>query len=394
MGHSKRSTEAFKSKAKKADKPEFSKRDTAVVKGMAILFLVAYHCFSSKERLNGCDVSFYPLSQEICFKIFESMNICVGMFAFLSAYGLTKTMKFKNPLLNTTAKENTEFVTKRTVSLIGAFFMPFVIGLTTSLFIKHYNPYGQGAAKILNIILDMLGLAGLLHTPLLIGTWWYMSFALVIIFLIPFTVALYKKFGVLCLIPYAVLPVLFYHEFISSDKLDNMTRWLLTIPVGVIFADCDILEKCKQSSLVKNRVLSKLIKLVIFTAVLIIMLKLRNYSWGKEKFYYYISTIVPVFFVYYMYEFITDIPVLNSVLAFLGKHSSNIFFMHTFIRAIWFPKFTYSFGHAFFTYIFMLGFSLAISMAIMEIQKLLGWDKLIKKLTQKILCFENKMFSY
>ena len=364
---------------------QFSKKDTSVIKGVAILFLLAYHSFSSLERLNGCDVSFYPLSQKAAFFIFETMNICVGMFAFLSAYGLTKTVKHKFPSLDMTAKDCTVFITKRTVSLLGAFFLPFVLCSAATAIFVGYNPYGEGIKKIINIFTDMIGLAGLLHTPMLIGTWWYMSFALVIIFLIPITVSWYKRCGLGVIIPYAVIPVLLDFRFNSSENLTNMTRWLLTIPMGIIFADCDLLVKYKLGKFVKNKTADKIVKFILFTVLLISMVYLRQNGWVKQKFFYYISSILPVFMVYYLYEFITDIPVLNTVLDFLGKHSSNMFFMHTFIRAVWFPKFTYSFHYAVFTYLFMLGFSLILSFAIEGIKKLIRWDSVMKKIIDFVL---------
>ena len=74
-------------------KLKFTKQNTLAVKGIAIIFLLLYHCFSSKSRLYGAAVSFWPLPDEAAFKIFRCMIVCVGMFAFLSAYGLTLSLK-------------------------------------------------------------------------------------------------------------------------------------------------------------------------------------------------------------------------------------------------------------------------------------------------------------
>lgn len=371
---------------------KFSKKDTAVVKGVAIMFLLAYHCFSSVERFNGCEVNFYPLSQKAAMYICETMNICVGMFAFLSSYGLTKTIKLKNPALNMNADESVSFVTKRAVSLLGSFFLPYILCTASTLLFSGHNPYGEGVSFVCNAFVDMLGLAGLLRTPMMIGTWWYMSFALVIIFLMPFSVQMYKKYGILLLIPFGVLPVLFVPEFRSSGELTNMTRWLLTIPLGIIFADADLLEKLKAYRISKNKIVNKIIKFAVLTAILYILIRLRTSSWGKEKFYYYISSILPVFVVYYLYEFITDIPIVSTVTGFLGKHSSNIFFMHTFIRGVWFPVFTYSFKYAALIYLFMLGASLLLSFAVEWLKKLLHWNNAVKIVAERLTKFVGKIF--
>ena len=96
----------------------FNKKDTSIVKGIAILMLIGYHCFSSVKRLCGYPVDFGIIPQNIAIYIFESMNICVGMFAFLSVFGITKifgnvenrkknTREFVNKLYNNKLHNNT-----------------------------------------------------------------------------------------------------------------------------------------------------------------------------------------------------------------------------------------------------------------------------------------------
>ena len=74
---------------------KFTKENTLAVKGIAIFFLLTYHCLSSSERLHGAMVSFFPLSQDDAMLIARCMETCVGLFAFLSVYGLTLSVKKK-----------------------------------------------------------------------------------------------------------------------------------------------------------------------------------------------------------------------------------------------------------------------------------------------------------
>lgn len=66
--------------------------------------------------------------------------------------------------------------------------------------------------------------------------------------------------------------------------------------------------------------------------------------------------------------------------------------MHTFIRAVWFPNFTYSFKYAILTYLFMIVFSLALSFAVEGIKKIIKWDKAVKKLTDVILKRQDRLY--
>ena len=370
---------------------DFSKKDTLTVKGIAIIFLICYHCFSSADRLCGYDVSLAPFSRSTAFYLFESMNICVGMFAFLSSYGLTKTIMFKNRNLELDNRTSSEFITKRTISLLSSFLIPYLLCTVPTLIFTDFNPYGTDIGFFFNFIADMFGVAGFIGSKLMIGTWWYMSFALVIIFLLPLTVRLYKKFGVFCVVPYIVVPVLLDSSFLSAGGLTNMTRWLLTIPMGIIIADLKIFERLKKASPVKNKVVSKIIKLVILTAVLVFLVIFKKTDWCEKYFFYFISSLLPVYFIYYIYEFICDIPILNTVLSFLGKHSSNIFFVHTFVRYVWFKDIAYSLGNWSIIFLFVLAVSLLISIVIMLIQWLVRWNKFLKFISDKAVKFCNKI---
>ena len=76
-------------------KSRFTKNNTLAMKGIAISFLLFYHCFSKKSRMGGMYVDFAPLSRGTAMMISRCMVQCVGLFAFLSVYGLTRSVKKK-----------------------------------------------------------------------------------------------------------------------------------------------------------------------------------------------------------------------------------------------------------------------------------------------------------
>ena len=364
----------------------FSKNDTLAAKGAAIIFLIFYHCLSSESRLMGYSVDFAPMAKEDAFLVFESMNICVGMFAFLSSFGLMKTINKKylgSGREKLDAKSSSVFIAQRTISLIGAFFIPYIICTLISLLVFQYNPYGEADVFALNMICDMLGLAGILGTSMMVRTWWYMSFALVIIALMPITFNLYKKYGLAVLVPYLVFPLLIDLKFYNGSSVNNMTRWLLTIPLGIIFADCDLFEKLKNRTITKNKYISVILKFIICTALLAGAFWLRKQMWCWMYLYYVISSVLPVIFIYWLYAFVCDIPVLKNILAFFGRYSSDIFFMHTFVRLVWFPWLTYSFGTWYGVFLFMMGVSLAMAVVTDLLRKLVRWDKFVGFLSAK-----------
>ena len=72
---------------------QFSKQDTALVKGVAILMMLAHHCFESPYRYAGYELNFFPFTESQTVEIASFFKICVALFAFLSGYGITKAWR-------------------------------------------------------------------------------------------------------------------------------------------------------------------------------------------------------------------------------------------------------------------------------------------------------------
>lgn len=363
---------------------KFSVKDTTRVKGVAILFLYAYHCFSQTKRMAGYPVSFYPFSQEVIMYICDAMNICVGMFTFLSVYGLTISCKKINASLEISKKQYAESMIKRYIKLMMNFWVIFLIFEILHPFFSNEYEYGISKIDIVsNFLTDMFGFTYILSTPRLCGAWWYMGLAVFIICIMPFCLNLYRKYGISILILFVFIPLCFIAE------ATHMTRWLLTIPFGIICADCGVLERLKATvifSKIKNKQLNKIFKFILLTVVFIVFIKLRESVFGRaDGPRYLIDGTFSVFAVYYVYEFFVDMPYVGEVLEFLGKHSLNMFLTHTFIRWVWFREFTYSLKYAIVIYGFLLVTTILISVAIEALKKVIKYSKFIKFVQNKVL---------
>ncbi|MDO4308124.1 MAG: hypothetical protein Q4C77_15000, partial [Eubacteriales bacterium] len=89
--------------------------------------------------------------------------------------------------------------------------------------------------------------------------------------------------------------------------------------------------------------------------------------------------------VVWSYLFIIRIPWLGDLLQFLGKHSMNIFLLHSFIRGSWFYEWTYSRGHFMIIWIILLLESLMLSVVVEKFKNLIGYNKFIDKIQKKII---------
>lgn len=98
----------------------FGKYQSDCLKGIAIIMLIVHHCFLSPLRYKG---------QELIFIIPESVwnyvalffKICVSLFVFISAYGLTKKMMSlpKDADSQTTHKFIGNMILSRVIRLLG-----------------------------------------------------------------------------------------------------------------------------------------------------------------------------------------------------------------------------------------------------------------------------------
>ena len=96
------------------------------------------------------------------------------------------------------------------------------------------------------------------------------------------------------------------------------------------------------------------------------------------------QTVVRFALILFIIEWILPIPGLNRVLRFLGKHSYNIFLIHTFIRSYYLGGVTYSMKHFLLVVLFLLGSSLVLSIGLEFFKKLVRYNRLENLLIDRI----------
>ena len=127
----------------------FTKNNTLAVKGIAISFLLFYHCFSQASRMGGgASVDFTPLSREVAMMISRCMVQCVGLFAFLSVYGLTRSVKKKYQSFEFSGREGTLLVLERYLHLVLFFTVPFFFCMGVT-FLTDTSSYAKGLVSTL-----------------------------------------------------------------------------------------------------------------------------------------------------------------------------------------------------------------------------------------------------
>ncbi len=368
----------------------FSRDDTLKVKGIAIITMFIHHLFLSPDRYQGYKVIFGPISEHSANVFALSMKICVTLFVFLSAYGITLSFKRRSETYSYAGKDVSKVCFVRYIKTMSGFYFVFILLQIYSLVMGldwYTKVYGKGVMSVFYATLDFFGLSHLFHTPTFIATFWYMSLAQIIIFLIPLLIFIYKKLGSAVLLAMSVVfSVLFPVMFADATKPNSyafLPVYIVCISTGVIVADLDLLKKIKGFKPFKSVVLSKIVKFVVL-AVLIAVSFFFRYQMLRTTMLSVWEAILALLITAFSFEFINIIPGVGFILKQLGKYSMNMFLIHNFVRAAWYQDFIYGFKNAAIIFLVLFGICLVISILIELLKKITCFNKLVQFTVSKI----------
>jgi len=343
----------------------FSKQQTLAAKGVAICFLLWHHLFGRVHT--GVDRTFI-FGIDFVLETGRLGKGCVCFFAILSAYGLTISYKKWKSKSN---NSDTAFVADRYISLISRFLVVVAVTMLSGFFLDRsiFKVYGANAKLPLKLLFEALGLADLFGTKTFNSTWWYMSFAVILIAALPILYKVVEKYKLV-----AVFPVIFLPYFFKTGP--NL-QYLLAGVVGVYAAENNVFEKLRELRVLKNKYGNKAIKLLILLLILALFLYIKILKFSKLHTLAY----VPISFLIILigYEFVFIWKPIRVVSAFLGKHSVNMYMSHTFLYRHYFKDFYYSLKNPYLIFGTLLATSLLLSMFIELIKKPIFFDTGVEK---------------
>ncbi len=344
----------------------FTREHTNIVKGFAIILMLVYHLFENEESVVQLGVNFEPLPADVFYMISKFGNVCVSIFVFLTAYGIAVSLLRQKEI---TLKAAYTQAVKRFGKLMLHFFLLYVsVILVMFPFFDLKSLYGSGWQGAICMLTDALGLQMFYGGITLNNTWWYMEIAYIMIFLVPALVWLVKKLG------YAILPVVYFVPFIFSMNYD-VERYLMVAAVGVCAAYGDWLTKGMEWKV--PGIVKWLISLVGFAFCVVLR---QNYL-IQEEYLAPVDALISLFVVWAVAVTLGTIPGVRKVFAFIGRHSMNIFLVHTFFYLSVFRAEIYYVKYAALILLVLLVVTLLYSMALEGVKKLGVW--LYKKIRRK-----------
>lgn len=299
-------------------KTQFNKNNTLAAKGFAIILLLVHHLFDEGTTLSmGVDYSPWNLDSFVLVTSFG--KICVGIFVLLTTYGISKGI-FENPEYN--AKQVCQSAVNRFFRLMfnfSAVYFSAMILWRNKISFRQF--YGEAENGLVNVLIDATGLAPFFETPMFNMTWWYMEIAYVLIFLTPILAWIVKKIG--C---YSIIFLYFLPAIINISP--NIKVYLPCAIVGVCAAHGLWLEKIMANKL------NIFVKWIIAVIGFVICIFLRQSFVEHGDIVYFVEPWIALFIIWVSGVLINSIPIIGKVFVFLGKHSMNIFLIHTFFFLI------------------------------------------------------------
>ena len=360
---------------------KFTKEHTMQMKGIAIIILLFHHCFLNAQRWATVPyeklattkgwgyypISFAPFSSHTIQYLASFSKICVAMFVFMTGYGMW--VSYESQKKKTTMSN---YIKKRMVTLMTGFLIIFVVteilAIPTGRFIE---VYGHDFRSVVYMIIDALGLAKLLGTPLFCLTWWYMSLAIVLIMIFPFVHSIMEKYQWVVVVASIIVP-----RACGFGQSTDLFRYLLAYTLGMYFAQHDLLARIKERFMEQNMA-GKLLSLIVSLIGLAVIIKCRQNAWIGWKYLDFWDGFAAMYVIVISYIYILNGKWIVKGLGFLGKHSMNIFLIHSFYRDVFFHEFTYSFYYAWLDYIVLMAISLVTSMVLEWFKKLIRYEKFI-----------------
>lgn len=334
----------------------FSTHVTASLKGIAILLMLFHHLFArSADFEKAYGVISAPLSMHHLNLISDGAAICVSMFVFLTGYGMTLALKGRS------SGEMEKYAVRHCLKLELSFLVVFLASAGTFFLradgLSVYLKDGKASA-IRYFLTDALGFATYAGTPTYNETWWYISFAVFLILLMPV---------VSRIIAFSGLPAVLLAGFVKSFGVDAMrpfARFLLILFLGAYLADRNFFGRAAIFlSGVKKRLFFLLLTLLLSLSGYAVHLKWDLNPWANA---FVVFMLVVFLFI------LTDLfHIRLRFLELCGKYSMNIFLIHTLLYEYYFTGIIYKPRYFLLIEAVLLAMSLALSVPLAALQKYL-----------------------
>ena len=298
-----------------------SKQDTCAIKGIAICAMLIHHLYCYPGFPMRHDIVPYT---GLLKWLGELGKVCVSLFLFCSGYGLSKQYKSISSI-----KQSILFVFKRFVKFYTNYWTVFVLFIPIGVFV-FLIPFSPHDGNLLNqVILDFLGLLGYDSYNI---TWWFNQVIILFYLFFPILYALIHKFTLLVLLTGILLMRFGGH---LTGNYNDMFVWQFPFILGIFWEAYESKMLVLRISEFFNN--HQLLFVFISVLILVICVLFRMNSiiphWSGIRLDAFLSCAIVLIVV----SALRYLPSIFGGLGFLGKHSVNVYLIHSFFNGYWNP---------------------------------------------------------
>ncbi len=354
----------------------FSKNDTYVTKGIAILLMLFHHVFFNTFVIDGVHTELTFILPSLTRLLCKYGNVCVAIFSTLSGYGIYKQLK---------KYDLKEVIVKREIKLLGTYIPIFV--LSSLIYIINNNSPNEGGiiayltifglgeynsvSIIFRIIINMFGLNALFHMPTLNPSWWYLSVAHIINFVLPIFIKIAESKRIKNVV-LAIIVV--YCAYVTKDSYSyqgGFSSNLMASYFGYYIGTTEIFER-------SNNITNSIAAAIFFACATLLDVSLLETL--DTYFCFSIMGICLMIFVKYFRPI--HIEIIEKPLSFFGKHSGTMYMIHNFVidSFLHFPM-----KYAAMVYVLVLLVTLLISAVVDRIFGMMPYKRFLNKMQNKTI---------
>ncbi len=339
----------------------FSKHVTLAAKGIAILLMLFHHLFyDAPGFVDQYAVSAVPLSWPALNSLSYYAKLCVSVFVFLTGYGMAIRMSSQDN------RHRERYAVSRFLKLESSIVFLYLFSLLTAVLdpsrILAY--FQEGHLKgIWMMLLDALGLGKFFDTVMFNNSWWYLSFAIFLIFLMPVALKLCEQFGI-CSVVLAGMVTTF-----GLDQSRAFSLYLFTFFLGIFLARASLISRIRAYCQSRRHAAA----LLALFAALFAACSFIRIRWG---FYLWMNGLCSLFLVLMLFVLIDLLHLRLRLLELFGRYSMIMYMTHTLIYHHYFTRLVYAPKNWFFIFLWLSLLSLALAAALSLVRSLLHWDSL------------------
>ncbi len=347
---------------------KFTKEDTNILKGIAILMMLFHHLFGFPDRV----AQYMTVETGSLIQLLGRFGrLCVPIFVFISGYGMYVSYAKDRDALHK--------IPGRLWNLYKMLWRVMVVFVTLGLILGCFSVTKDTLITIVQSAVGYISADSVIN-----GEWWFFSLYVMLILLSPLTLKFIHTRGWLwsLIVIFSMdkflnncLPVLYNYNVFQNILSFGLLNWFYTCLIwyltpflfGAYIAKYQVIEK-------------------MFTRINVNVLSILSIAGISVSFYAFINvrdlpfwnTLYAFCFVIFSKSVIARIPHVKQIFIQMGNESGYMWLIHSFFIYTIFPRVTFIFGNKILTYIWFVVLTYVSSYLIHH-----GFETLETKLKKK-----------